>query len=71
MPADLRDVWRDEDGPSDTELDRWSAGELRQLELDGHAQRIVRIALKNSWAESPPEDKPIIDRLLQDLKATS
>lgn len=68
MPADLRDVWRDEDGPPPAELAAWSDGRLSQLALDNDGRRIVRLALKDAWCGASEPERSTIDRLLEQLK---
>lgn len=68
MPRDLRDVWRDEDGPSDAEIERWSSGEITQLILDADSRRVLRHALKAAWSNSPDYERAVIDHLLAQVK---
>lgn len=68
MPRDLPDVWRDEDGPSDADLDRWASGEFASLTVDRDRRRVLRIALKSLWPSSCASDQRLIDQMLAELK---
>lgn len=68
MPSDLPDVWRDEDGPSPVETDRWTSGELAQLTLNPDGRRLVRQALKTLYETCTNGERRLIDQLLDDLK---
>lgn len=69
MPRDLPDVWRDEDGPSEADIDRWASGEIASFTVDRDRRRVLRIALKSLWSASSPSDQRVIDDLLDELKA--
>jgi hypothetical protein len=68
MPSDVPDVWRDEDGPSDAELERWASGDLASLAVNPDRRRVLRVALKSLWASSSLDDQRMIDEILADLK---
>lgn len=68
MPSDLPDVWRDEDGPHEVELERWASGEICTIVVDPDRRRLLRSALKSFWSMCSTVDRRAIDDLLAELK---
>lgn len=68
MPRDLPDVWRDEDGPNEADLERWASGKVASLAVDVERRRVIRLALKSLWASSSVADQRLIEEILTDLK---